>query len=98
MDSDTIFIESENELLTKLLLILLVKCLSITLAANLITFVENLYDPVGFLVLIFFSNMVYFPDSSKLSFFFFNVNAVSNNRNASMVFIFLNYFIDSVLF
>lgn len=53
MDSDTIFIESENEFLTKLLLILLVKCLSITLAANLITFVENLYDPVGFLVLIF---------------------------------------------
>lgn len=61
MDSDTIFIESENEFLTKLLLILLVKCLSITLAANLITFVENLYDPVGFLVLIFLVIWFIFP-------------------------------------
>lgn len=61
MDSDTIFIESENEFLTKLLLILLVKCLSITLAANLITFVENLYDPVGFLVLIFLVMWFIFP-------------------------------------
>lgn len=61
MDSDTIFIESENEFLTKLLLILLVKCLSITLATNLITFVENLYDPVGFLVLIFLVIWFIFP-------------------------------------
>lgn len=61
MDSDTIFIESENEFLTKLLLILLVKCLSVTLAANLITFVENLYDPVGFLVLIFLVIWFIFP-------------------------------------
>lgn len=61
MDSDTIFIESENEFLTKLLLILLVKCLSITLAVNLITFVENLYDPVGFLVLIFLVIWFIFP-------------------------------------
>lgn len=61
MDSDTTFIESENEFLTKLLLILLVKCLSITLAANLITFVENLYDPVGFLVLIFLVIWFIFP-------------------------------------
>lgn len=45
----------------KLLLILLVKCLSITLAANLITFVENLYDPVGFLVLIFLVIWFIFP-------------------------------------
>lgn len=69
MDSDTIFIESENEFLTKLLLILLVKCLSITLAANLITFVENLYDPVGFLVLIFLVIWFIFPTVANWVFF-----------------------------
>lgn len=69
MDSDTIFIESENEFLTKLLLILLVKCLSVTLAANLITFVENLYDPVGFLVLIFLVIWFIFPTVVNWVFF-----------------------------
>ena len=69
MDSDTTFIESENEFLTKLLLILLVKCLSITLAANLITFVENLYDPVGFLVLIFLVIWFIFPTVANWVFF-----------------------------